>query len=92
MSDFDLVVTGRVVLTDRVLDDGYVAIRGGIVERVATARRRRRRRDRISAAATSCLARSTPRCIRNRNSTRRISSGRARAAAGGVTTIVDIAL
>jgi len=26
MSDFDLVVTGRVVRTDRVIDDGYVAI------------------------------------------------------------------
>jgi allantoinase len=36
MSDFDLVVTGRVVLTDRVLDDGYIAIRGGLVERVGS--------------------------------------------------------
>lgn len=36
MSDFDHVVTGRVVLTDRVLDDGYVVIRGGLVERVGS--------------------------------------------------------
>ena len=36
MSDFDLVVMGRVVLTDRVIEDGYVAIRGGIVERVGS--------------------------------------------------------
>ena len=34
MSDFDLVVSGRVVLTDRVLEQGYVAIRGGTIERV----------------------------------------------------------
>jgi allantoinase len=34
MTDFDLVLTGRVVLPDRVLDNGYVAVRGGLVERV----------------------------------------------------------
>ena len=36
MSDFDLVVTGRVVRTDRVIDDGWIAIRGGLVERVGS--------------------------------------------------------
>ena len=36
MSDFDLVVTGRVVRTDRVIDDGWVAIRDGLVERVGS--------------------------------------------------------
>jgi len=36
MSDFDVVVTGRVVTTDRVYEDGYVAIRGGLVERVGS--------------------------------------------------------
>ena len=36
MSDFDLVVTGRVVLTDQIIEDGYVAVRGGIVERVGS--------------------------------------------------------
>ena len=34
MSDFDLVVTGRVVTTDRVIDNGHVAIRDGKVVRV----------------------------------------------------------
>ncbi|ENN86007.1 Amidohydrolase [Rhizobium freirei PRF 81] len=34
MSDFDLVLTGRVVGTDRVRDNGYVAVRGGLVERM----------------------------------------------------------
>jgi len=36
MTDFDLVVTGRIVLTDRLIDDGYVAIRGGLTERVGS--------------------------------------------------------
>ncbi len=34
MSDFDLVVTGRVVRTDCTIDRGFVAVRDGIVERV----------------------------------------------------------
>lgn len=34
MSDFDLVVSGTVVLTDRTIERGYVAVRGGVVERV----------------------------------------------------------
>jgi allantoinase len=34
MNDFDLVITGRVVRTDRVIENGYVAIRSGLVERV----------------------------------------------------------
>ncbi|MCW5713063.1 MAG: amidohydrolase family protein [Bauldia sp.] len=36
MSDFDLVVTGRVVTTDRVIDDGYVAVRGGTIDHVGS--------------------------------------------------------
>jgi allantoinase len=36
MSDFDLVVSGRLVRADGVFEDGYVAVRGGIVERVGT--------------------------------------------------------
>lgn len=34
MSDYDLIITGQVVGTDRVREKGYVAIRGGVVERV----------------------------------------------------------
>ena len=34
MSDFDLVVTGRVVTADRVIDNGHVAVRDGRVARV----------------------------------------------------------
>ena len=36
MADFDLIVTGRVVRTDAVVDNGYIAVRGGLVERVGT--------------------------------------------------------
>ncbi|MFL9826693.1 hypothetical protein [Rhodoplanes sp. SY1] len=34
MGDFDLVVTGHVVLTDRTIPCGFVAVRDGTVERV----------------------------------------------------------
>jgi allantoinase len=34
MGDFDLVITGRVVRPDTVIDNGYVAVRSGVVERV----------------------------------------------------------
>ena len=34
MSDFDLIITGRVVGADRVRENGYVAIRDGVVERI----------------------------------------------------------
>ena len=36
MADFDLIVTGRVVRTDAVVDNGYIAVRGGLVERVGS--------------------------------------------------------
>ena len=29
MADFDLVVTGRIVFTDRILEKGYLAVRDG---------------------------------------------------------------
>lgn len=34
MSDFDLVVRGNLVFTDRIIEDGYVAVRDGRVARV----------------------------------------------------------
>lgn len=36
MADFELVVTGRVVRPDAVIDDGYVAVRSGVVERLGS--------------------------------------------------------
>ena len=35
MSDFDLVITGRVVTPERVIDNGYVAVRDGRIARVS---------------------------------------------------------
>lgn len=34
MSDFDLVVTGLVVRSDRITNNGYVAVRNGLIERI----------------------------------------------------------
>lgn len=34
MSDFDLVITGRVVGTDYIRENGYVAIRNGVIEKI----------------------------------------------------------
>jgi allantoinase len=34
MGDFDLLITGRVVRPDTVIDNGFVAVRSGRVERV----------------------------------------------------------
>ena len=36
MSDFDLVLRGNIVLTDRIVEDGYVAVSGGKVAAVGT--------------------------------------------------------
>jgi allantoinase len=91
MSDFDLVVTGRVVLTDRVLDDGYVAIRGGIVERVgagpvpSAAERQDFGSSYVMPGAIDAQVHSKSQL----NQEDFIWSTRA-AAAGGVTTIVDM--
>src|ERR1700730_8522747 len=91
MSDFDLVVTGRVVLTDRVLDDGYVAIRCGVVERVgagpvpSAAERRDFGSSYVMPGAIDAQVHSKSQL----NPEDFIWSTRA-AAAGGVTTIVDM--
>jgi allantoinase len=91
MSDFDLVVTGRVVLTDRVLDDGYVAIRSGVVERVgagpvpSAAERQDFGCSYVMPGAIDAQVHSKSQL----NQEDFIWSTRA-AAAGGVTTIVDM--
>ena len=91
MSDFDLVITGRVVRTDRVLDDGYVAVRDGLIERVGQgvapdARERQKFGDALvlpGAIDAQVHSRS------QRGQEDFIWSTRS-AAAGGVTTIVDM--
>jgi allantoinase len=91
MSDFDLVITGRVVRTDRVFDDGYVAVRDGLIERVGQgmapdARERQEFGDALvlpGAIDAQVHSRS------QRGQEDFIWSTRS-AAAGGVTTIVDM--
>lgn len=91
MSDFDLVVTGRVVLTDRVLDNGYVAIRGGLVERVGSgpAPRATERQDFGNAYVMPGAIDAQVHSKSQLNQEDFIWSTKA-AAAGGVTTVVDM--
>src|SRR6516225_7000791 len=91
MSDFDLVVTGRVVRPDRVLDDGYVAVRGGVVERIGqgAAPAARQRHNFGSALVLPGAIDSQVHSRSQRGQEDFIWSTRS-AAAGGVTTIVDM--
>ena len=91
MSDFDLVVTGRVVRADRVIDDGYVAIRDGLVERVG-AGAPPSAKDRHDFGGAYVLPGAIDSQVHSRSQKDQedfIWSTRA-AAAGGVTTIVDM--
>jgi allantoinase len=91
MSDFDLVITGRVVRTDRILDDGYVAVRDGLIERVA-AGPPPQARDRQDFGSALVLPGAIDAQVHSRSQRGQedfIWSTRA-AAAGGVTTIVDM--
>jgi len=91
MSDFDLIVTGRVVLTDRVIEDGYVAVRNGVVERVGSgpAPQARERQDFGSAYVLPGAIDSQVHSKSQHGQEDFIWSTRA-AAAGGVTTVVDM--
>lgn len=91
MSDFDLIVTGRVVGTDKVREQGYVAIREGVVERVGegTPPSARQRHDFGDAYI---LPGAIDAQVHSRSQAGQedfIWSTRS-AAAGGVTTIVDM--
>ena len=91
MSDFDLVLAGTVVLPARTLSDGYVAVRDGRIARVGTgpapaARERHLLGDALilpGAIDGQTHSRSTKGAEDFDGSTRS-------AAAGGVTTIVDM--
>lgn len=91
MSDFDLVVTGRVVLTDHVIDNGYVAVRGGLVERVGhgPAPQARERHDFGNAYVLPGAIDSQVHSRSQKDQEDFVWSTRS-AAAGGVTTIVDM--
>lgn len=91
MSDFDLVVMGRVVLTDRVIDGGYVAVRNGLVERVGVgpAPTAKERQDFGSSYVLPGAIDAQVHSKSQLGQEDFIWSTRA-AAAGGVTTIVDM--
>jgi allantoinase len=91
MSDFDLVITGRVVCTDQVFDNGYVAIRSGVIERVGAgpAPGAAQRHDFGSAYVLPGAIDSQTHSRSQKDQEDFIWSTRS-AAAGGVTTIVDM--
>lgn len=91
MSDFDLIVTGRVVGADRVRENGYVAVTDGIVERVGegTPPSARERQDFGEAYVLPGAIDAQVHSRSQRGQEDFAWSTRA-AAAGGVTTIVDM--
>ena len=91
MSDFDLVITGRVVTAERVIDNGHVAIRDGKIARVGegTAPHATDRHDFGSAYILPGAIDAQVHSRSQKDQEDFIWSTRA-AAAGGVTTIVDM--
>jgi allantoinase len=91
MSDFDLVISGRVVRTDRVLDGGYVAVRDGLIERVGqgVAPDARERQEFGDALVLPGAIDAQVHSRSQRGQEDFIWSTRS-AASGGVTTIVDM--
>lgn len=91
MSDYDLVLTGRVVGTDHVQDAGYVAVRDGRVERIGQGRPPQAEQ-RLDFGDALILPGAIDSQVHSRSQAGQedfIWSTRA-AAAGGVTTIVDM--
>ncbi|HEY3720381.1 MAG TPA: amidohydrolase family protein [Roseiarcus sp.] len=91
MSDFDLIVTGRVVRADRVIEGGWVAIRDGLVERVGSGAppSAKERHDFGDAYVLPGAIDSQVHSRSQKDQEDFVWSTRA-AAAGGVTTIVDM--
>ncbi len=91
MSDFDLVVTGRVVTADRVIDNGHVAVRDGKVARVGegVVPLAKERHDFGNAYVLPGAIDAQVHSRSQKDQEDFIWSTRA-AAAGGVTTIVDM--
>ncbi|HWU00895.1 MAG TPA: dihydroorotase family protein [Terriglobales bacterium] len=91
MSDFDLVITGQVVRADRVIDNGYVAIRDGRIERVGsgTPPAARERHDFGTSYVFPGAIDSQTHSKSQKDQEDFIWSTRS-AAAGGVTTVVDM--
>ncbi|MBX3569782.1 MAG: dihydroorotase family protein [Rhizobiaceae bacterium] len=91
MSDFDLVLTGRVVDADRIREKGYVAIRDGLVAQLGegTPPSARQRQDFGSALVLPGAIDAQVHSRSQRDQEDFLWSTRS-AAAGGVTTIIDM--
>jgi allantoinase len=91
MSDFDLVITGTVVLPDRIVEDGHVAVHDGKIVHVGEGRApsARERHELGNALILPGAIDAQVHSLSQRNQEDFIWSTRS-AAAGGVTTIVDM--
>lgn len=91
MSDFDLALSGTIVLADRVIDRGYVAVRDGKIATVGegAAPAARDRHDLGEAMILPGGIDAQTHSLSQKNQEDFIWSTRS-AAAGGVTTIVDM--
>lgn len=91
MSDFDLVLSGTVVLPDRIIANGYVAVSDGKVARVGEgpAPAARERHDLGEALILPGAVDAQTHSLSQKNQEDFLWSTNA-AAAGGVTTIVDM--
>lgn len=91
MADFDLVLSGKVVLPDRVIDNGFVAVSDGLIALVGdgTAPAGRERHELGDALILPGAIDAQVHSLSQKNQEDFIWSTNA-AAAGGVTTIVDM--
>ncbi len=91
MSDFDLVLTGRVILTDREVEGGFVAVRDGRVAMLGqgAAPAARERHDLGAALILPGAVDAQVHSLSQRGA-EGFAASTAAAAAGGVSTIVDM--
>lgn len=91
MSDFDLVITGTVVLPDLIVEDGFLAVRDGKIVHVGEGRApsARERHELGNALILPGAIDAQVHSLSQKNQEDFIWSTRS-AAAGGVTTIVDM--
>jgi allantoinase len=91
LSDFDLVVSGRLVLSDRIIDDGFVAAREGKVVAIGTGKapQAKERHDFGDSLVLPGGIDSQTHSRSQKDQEDFIWSTRS-AAAGGITTIVDM--
>ena len=91
MSDFDLVLAGKVILPDRIIEEGYVAVRDGLIARVGDGigPAARERHDLGEALILPGAIDAQVHSLSQKDQEDFIWSTNA-AAAGGVTTIVDM--